>query len=102
MKTIEPISIWYNGKTNIAAIFSLICISDNLKDNAIFYYKLLDANFILLAQDNLTMSLPDYATDWATNESAYNWAATQLGLTITGEYVPPVPPVPEIIDPVTE
>jgi hypothetical protein len=36
------------------------------------------------------MSLPDYATDWATNDAAYNWAATQLGLTITGEYVPPV------------
>jgi len=48
------------------------------------------------------MNLPNYIIDWQTNDAAYNWAATQLGLTITGEYVPPVPPVSEIIDPVTE
>ena len=36
------------------------------------------------------MILPDYTTDWVTNDAAYNWAATQLGLTITGEYIAPV------------
>lgn len=90
MKTIQPVSIWYNGKTDTATIFSMICINDNLKDSATFYYQLLDASLIQLAQGNLTMNLPDYSTDWTTNDAAYNWAATQLGLTITGNYIAPV------------
>jgi hypothetical protein len=32
---------------------------------------------------------------WETNEYAYDWVAAQLNLTITGDYVPPVPPQPE-------
>ena len=32
---------------------------------------------------------------WQTNEYAYDWVAEQLNLTITGDYVPPVPPAPE-------
>jgi len=90
MKIILPISIWYNGKNYTATIFSLNCINDNLKDSAIFYYQLLDANLLQLTQGNLTMALPDYTTDWTTNDAAYNWAATQLGLTIIGEYIAPV------------
>ena len=88
MKTIQPVSIWYNGTNDSATLFSLICINDNLKDSATFYYTLLDASQTQLAQGNLAMTLPDYATDWQTNDSAYNWAAAQLGLTITGEYTP--------------
>jgi hypothetical protein len=88
MKTIQPVSIWYNGKTCTATIFSLTCINDNLKDSATFYYQLLDASLVQLAQGNLTMGLPDYTTDWTTNSAAYLWAATQLGLTITGDYIP--------------
>ena len=90
MKTIQPVSIWYNGVTDTATIFNLICINDNLKDSATFYYQLLDANLIQLAQGNLTMGLPDYTTDWVTNDAAYNWAAAQLNLTITGNYIAPV------------
>ena len=44
MKTIAPVTIWFNGKNYTATIFSLNCINDNLKDSAIFYYQLLDAN----------------------------------------------------------
>jgi len=86
MKTISPITIWYNGKTDTATIFSLICINDNLKDSATFYYQLLDSSLLQLTQGNLVMGLPDYTTDWTTNDAAYNWAATQLNLTITGNY----------------
>jgi len=31
------------------------------------------------------MTLPDYATDWQTNDAAYLWAATKLNLVITGD-----------------
>jgi len=92
MKTIQPVSIWFNGKTDTAILFNLTCINDNLYNSAAFYYELKDSAFVTIANGNLTMSLPDYATDWQTNDAAYNWAALQLGLTITGEYVPPVPP----------
>jgi hypothetical protein len=27
---------------------------------------------------------------WSTNDYAYNWVATQIDVTITGDYVPPV------------
>jgi hypothetical protein len=97
--------MWNNGADESATIFNLTCINDNMFDSAIFYFQLFNETLIELSSGNLTMSLPDYATDWATNDAAYNWAATQLGLTITGEYVPSVPLVPlvpEIIDPVTE
>ena len=45
----------------------------------------------------------DWILDWDAaidaNEWAYNWAATQLNLTIIGDYVPPVP---EVVAEVTE
>ena len=85
MKTIQAVSIWYNGQTDSATIFNLTCINDNLFDSAIFYYELKDSAFITIASGNLTMTLPDYATDWQTNDAAYLWAATKLNLVITGD-----------------
>jgi hypothetical protein len=86
MKTIEPVQIW----KQTATIFSLVCINDNLLNQAIFYYQLLDDNLVDCNSGNLTMIEPDYSFDWGNNDAAYNWAALQLGLTITGEYIPPV------------
>ena len=88
MKTIQPQNIWVNGKTITATIFQLSCNYDNLINKADFYYALFDSNLNILVSSILTMNLPDYTTDWTTNDAAYNWAATQLGLTITGEYNP--------------
>jgi len=85
MKTIQPVSIWYNGTIDSAIIFNLTCINDNLFNSATFYYELKDSAFVTIASGNLTMSLPDYATDWQTNDSAYLWAATKLNLVITGD-----------------
>ena len=85
MKTIESVSIWYNGTIDNATIFNLTCINDNLFDSAVFYYELKDSAFITIANGNLTMTLPDYATDWQTNDAAYLWAATKLNLVITGD-----------------
>ena len=101
MKTIQPKSIWNNGADESATILNLTCINDNMFDSAIFYFQLFSDLLIVLSSGELTMSLPDYTTDWTTNDAAYNWAATQLGLTITGEYVPPMPTIIEIT-PITE
>jgi len=91
MKTIQPISIWNNGTNESATILNLTCINDNMFNSAIFNFKLFSDTLIELSSGNLTMSLPDYSNDWTTNNAAYNWAATQLGLTITDEYIPQAP-----------
>jgi hypothetical protein len=86
MKTIQPIIIWNNGINSNAVIFSLNCINDNLKNQAVFNYQLFDINLVQLTEGFLTMSEPDYSTDWFSNDAAYNWAAKELGLIITGNY----------------
>ena len=94
MKEIKPISIWYNGKMTEAIIFSMVSINDNLSTSVIFYYQLFSDNNIQLAQGNLTMEGSDYisySTSQDSNAYAYEWAATELGLTIIGDYVPPTP-----------
>lgn len=103
MKTIEPISIWDNGIVQEAIILNAYCINDNLSTSASFYYSLLSNSMQQLAQGNLSMSGEVYDA-WQTNDYAYNWVASQLNLTITGDYVPPVvPPVVEpIIEPIAE
>ena len=98
MKTISPVSIWDNGTVQEGTILNAYCINDNLSTSGTFYYQILSENIDLtvgqqLAQGNLTMTGEDYQ-GWQTNEYAYDWVAAQLNLTITGDYVPPVPPEP--------
>jgi hypothetical protein len=100
MKTIQPVVFPLNLGT--ATILNAYCINDNLSDAATFYYTLLSDVQSQLQQGNLTMTGEDY-NGWATNEYAYNWVATQIDVTITGDYVPPVPPQPEPIpEPIVE
>jgi hypothetical protein len=94
MKTIQPVVFPLNLGT--AVILNAYCINDNLSTSATFYYALLSDTQSQLQQGNLTMTGEDY-DNWATNEYAYNWVATQIDVTITGDYVPPVPPQPEPI-----
>ena len=101
MKTISPIQSWINGKSVPATIFNKYVIGGVLGSSASFYYSLLDENLASVAQGNLTMSGEAYA-GWGNNdEYAWLWAASPevLNLTITGDYVPPVPettiPTPE-------
>jgi hypothetical protein len=104
MKTIEAVSIWDNGQVLEATILNAYCINDNLSTSGTFYYSLLSNSSQQLTQGNLTMTGEEYQA-WQTNEYAYDWVAAQLNLTITGDYVPPVPPSPEPTptpDPVTE
>ena len=92
MKTIENVTFPLN--LGVASLLNAYCINDNLNDSATFYYALLSDSLAQLSQGNLTMEGQDYA-DWVTNEYAYNWVAEQIDVTITGDYVPPVPPQPE-------
>lgn len=99
MKTIESISIWDNGTVQEASVLNAYVINDNLINSAIFYYTLSSEGMQQLAQGNLTMQGQDY-DDWQTNDYAYDWIASQLNLTIIGDYVPPV--VEPVVEPVAE
>ena len=85
MKQIQPIQIWVNGSLQTATVFNLIIINDNLLNSATFYWQLLDSAEVKLADGNLTMGEPQY-DQWGAqpdvNEWAYEWAATQLNLTL--------------------
>jgi hypothetical protein len=99
MKTISAITSWANGQATEAKLLNAYVINDNLVSSATFYYALLSENEDGtigegVAQGNLTMTGEPYTT-WQTNGQAWSYVATTLGLTITGDYVPPVPPVVE-------
>ena len=106
MKTIEPVSIWDNGQVLDAKVLNTYAINVTLGTSAVFYYQLFAENVDLtlgvqVAQGNLTMTGDAY-TQWEVDSYAWDWVAGQLNLTITGDYVPPVPPAPTPTpDPVT-
>ena len=85
MKQIQPFTLWVNGQQQTATLFSLIIINDNLNNSATFYWQLLDADAVKLADGNLTMVEPQY-DQWGTqgdvNQWAYEWAATELNITL--------------------
>jgi hypothetical protein len=85
MKQIQPIQIWVNGQQQTATLFNLIIINDNLLNSATFYWQLLDADAVKLADGNLTIGEPDYDV-WGSsadiNLAAYQWAAAELNITL--------------------
>lgn len=98
MKTIEPVSIWDNGTVQQATILNSYAVNVTLNTSATFWYGLFAENAdasqgAQLAAGNLNMTGEAYA-DWSVDSYAWDWIAGQLNLTITGEYVPPVPPEP--------
>jgi hypothetical protein len=96
MKTIQPVSIWQNGQ-NVQAIYLKAEVqSDNLLNFASFAYMLLDADFINVNNGIVGIYGQDYI-NYQTNQYAWDYIATQLNLTITGDYVPPAPIEPEPI-----
>jgi len=102
MKTIEPVSIWDNGQVIEAKVLNTYAINVTLGTSAVFYYQLFAENVDLtlgmqVAQGNLTMTGDAY-TQWEVDSYAWDWVAGELNLTITGDYVPPVPPEPIITE----
>jgi hypothetical protein len=95
MKTIEAVSIWDNGTVQEAKILNAYAVNVTLGTSATFYYSLLTENADLsvgqqVAQGNLSMTGEAYA-QWEVDSYAWDWVAAQLNLTITGDYVAPVP-----------
>lgn len=103
-KTIQPVSSWQNGEEKEATVFTLTSSYDNLSTTANFQYQLseifissgygmlnslINGGLTILGQDYLDWNAATDANEWI-----YDWAATQLKLTITGEYIPQIPPDP--------
>lgn len=85
MKQIQPLTLWVDGQQKVATEFNLNIIYDNLYNSATFYWTLLDENTTKLADGNLSIVEPDYSV-WGSsadiNQAAYEWAATQLNITL--------------------
>jgi hypothetical protein len=95
MKQIQPVQSWTNGQSVQATILNAYAVNVALGTSATFYYSLLDANLVMVAQGNLTMSGEAYQ-QWTVDQYAWDWIATELNLTITGDYVPTVVEVTEV------
>jgi hypothetical protein len=96
MKTIQNVTTWYNGSSVTASIFNLYPVGGTLGISSTMYYGLLDSNQQTVASGNIIMSGSAYQ-DWGTDDDyAWEWAADELGLVITGDYIPPTPPQPLI------
>ena len=113
MKTISPVSVWFNGQEVEATVLGASCMNDNLQSAASFSYQLLQQSDVptptpapvggLVAVVNSVLTMTGEAYDnWDSNDYAYAWIAEQLNLTITGEYVPPTPVPPTTPEPPTE
>lgn len=89
MANIQPVTVWYQGEQKSANVFTLYSIYDNLVDSATFRYNLisdveLEGSKSLLV-DELSINGDDYAlwdAEIDANQWIYNWAASQLNLTI--------------------
>jgi len=89
---IQPITTWFNGVEQTASNFTLKSIADNFETNAILYYELQKeiVNEELVSYENLITATLDITgqdyLDWSSNPDGntwiYQWAATQLNLTL--------------------
>lgn len=81
-KTISTVSTWNNGATVSATDLFLKCIDDDLDIEAIYYYELRTSSGLSVASGRLNMTGSDY-TSRTGNTYTWNWAAAELGLTLT-------------------
>jgi hypothetical protein len=93
-KTIQPVLIWENGQNLEAKILNAYAVHVSLGTSATFYYSLMTDNEngslgIQVRQGNLSMTGEAYAK-WELDSYAWDWVASELNLTITGDYVSPL------------
>lgn len=89
MKQIQPLAIWGQGSTKDAVILNAYVVNLQLNKSATFFYALLSAEKETLAQGNLTMDGDAYL-QWSEDDNAWDWVASQLNLTIVGDWVEPI------------
>jgi hypothetical protein len=96
MKTIEPVQVWYNGQEVNATVLNAYASNVELNVSASFYYTLYVVvnNYINQVNSGVLKMEGQAYQDWDQDTFAWDWVAAQLNLTITGEYVPPFPPMP--------
>ena len=98
MKTITPQPIWIDGMSKLASVIYSQVNNDNMKDTATFYFQLyeqVDVNIVPLVNGKIDMTGNDYITYNSSNDAnayAWDWIATTLNVTITGDYIPPPTP----------
>jgi hypothetical protein len=82
MKQIQPVVF----PLNLGTATILNCVgSDNFSTSVTIYYQLLTESSVALQSGNLVMSGFDYEAYNSSpngNEYLYQWAATQLGVTL--------------------
>lgn len=82
MKEIQPITMW-NGVKGI--YLNAWAENVTLGVSAVFSYNILNASQERLVEGSLTMTGDAY-TQWQVDSYAWDWVATQLNLTIIGDY----------------
>lgn len=99
MKEIQPIQMWLNGVFVEGIYLNAWAVNVTLGTSSVFCYNILDAAQQRVAEGNLTMTGEAY-TQWTIDSYAWDYIATTLNLTITGDYVPPVvdAPIEEIVE----
>lgn len=91
MKKIQSTPIWVNGQVKEGSWLNAYIINDNLSSSATFYWSILASGTEegsageKLSEGNSTISGDDYIV-WGEsadiNLAAYEWIASQLGLTL--------------------
>jgi hypothetical protein len=82
MKEIQPVTMW-NGVKGI--YLNAWAENVTLGVSAIFSYNILNASQERLVEGSLTMTGEAYQ-QWTVDQYAWDWVATQLNLTIIGDY----------------
>ena len=82
MKEIQPVTMW-NGVQGI--YLNTWAENVTLGLSAVFSYNILDASQERLVEGSLTMTGEAYQ-QWTVDQYAWDWVATQLNLTIIGDY----------------
>jgi hypothetical protein len=77
-KEINPITIWKNGKDEIAKSIFIELINDNLINTASFKYSLADDLEFNLANGILTLEGQDYKNWDGGNDYVFSWISQKL------------------------
>lgn len=82
MKTIEPVSVWFEGSVKQATKLNASAVHVQLNSWAKFNYQLISDDSVTLSAGTLVMEGADYQ-NWDQDSFSWEWIAQKLGLIIT-------------------